>query len=83
MCMMKNEEPPSSLSFSSSLRNRKEKKRKIVQRQFGDHISIKCDEAVFVKCFYKDWFYFNLLIPIYWDIYLIGFLFYSIDAISI
>ena len=54
-----------------------------MQRQFGDHMSIKCDEAIFVKCFYKDWFYFNLWIPIYWDIYLIGFLFYSIDAISI
>lgn len=59
------------------------KKRKIVQRQFGDHMSVKCDEAVFVKCFYKDWFYFDLLMLICWDIYLIGFLFNSIDAISI
>lgn len=51
MCMMKNEEPPL-LTFLPFLPQKK--KRKIVQRQFGDHMSVKCDEAVFVKCFYKD-----------------------------
>lgn len=51
MCMMKNEEPPL-LTFLLFLPQKK--KRKIVQRQFGDHMSIKCDVAVFVKCFYKD-----------------------------
>ena len=56
MCMMKNEEPPflTFLLFLPQKKKRKEKKRKIVQRQFGDHMSIKCDEALFVKCFYKD-----------------------------